>query len=128
MTAVAAWVLAVAALVAGWFSYGWPGLALAGTCIAFWLLLQFNRTMRVMRRAAERPAGTVDNAVMLHARLSPGMPLLSVVTLAHSLGRTLDGPGEVYEWQDASGDRVVVRCARGRCTGWELLRHAESAD
>ena len=78
--------------------------------------------------AAARPVGTVDNAVMLHARLSPGMPLLSVVTLAHSLGRTLDGPGEAYEWQDASGDRVVVHCARGRCTGWQLLRHEETAD
>jgi hypothetical protein len=128
MTAVAAWALAVAALVAGWFGYGWPGLALAGTCIAFWLLLQFSRTLRVMKRAAGRPVGTVDNAVMLHARLRAGMPLLSVVALARSLGKTIDGPEEAYEWRDASGDRVVVRCARGRCTSWDLLRRPEAGD
>jgi hypothetical protein len=128
MTTVIAWVLAVAALVAGWFGYGWPGLALAVTCIVFWMLMQFNRTLRAMKRAAERPVGTVDNAVMLHARLSPGMPLLSVVTLARSLGKTLDGPEEAYEWQDGAGDRVVVRCARGRCTGWELLRRPQAPD
>ena len=128
MNALAAWVLAIAALAAGWFGYGFQGLVLAITCIAFWLLLQFNRTLRVMKRAAQRPVGSVDSAVMLHSRLRQGMPLLSVVGLARSLGRTVEGPEEAYEWQDAGGDRVVVRCARGRCTGWELLRHAEPAD
>lgn len=128
MQAVIAWLLAAAALAGGYLSYGWPGVMLAVTCIVFWLLLQFNRTLRVMKRAAGRPVGTVDNAVMLHSKLRPGMPLLSVVALARSLGRTVEGPEEAYEWRDAGGDRIVVRCARGRCTGWELLRHPDAGD
>ena len=135
MQAVIAWLLAVAALAGGYLSYGWPGVVLAVTCIVFWLLLQFNRTLRVMRRAGERPVGTVDNAVMLHARLRVGMPLLSIVGMTRSLGRLVedagtpqDAPGsETYEWRDGAGDRVVVHCARGRCSRWQLLRHAGPA-
>lgn len=136
MQAVIAWLLAAAALAGGYLSYGWPGVMLAVTCIVFWLLLQFNRTLRVMRRAGERPVGTVDNAVMLHARLRVGMPLLAIVGMTRSLGRPLedasmaqDAPGdEAYQWRDGAGDRVVVHCARGRCTRWELLRQARPAE
>ena len=130
MQAVIAWGLSAAALAGGYLSYGWPGVLLAVTCIVFWLLLQFNRSLRVMRRAGERPVGTVDSAVMLHARLHAGMPLLSVIGLARSLGRRLDeaSEDEAYEWRDPGGDRVVVHCARGRCTRWELERRFQPAD
>ena len=64
--------LIVAAFAAGWFSYGWPGVALAATVVVFWLLLQFSRAMRVMRNAAERPVGHVDDAVTFNARLRRG--------------------------------------------------------
>lgn len=136
MQAVIAWLLAAAALAGGYLSYGWPGVMLAVTCIVFWLLLQFNRTLRVMRRAGERPVGTVDNAVMLHARLRAGMPLLAIIGMTRSLGRPVedagtqqDAPGsEAYEWRDGAGDRVVVHCARGRCSRWELLRHGGPAE
>ena len=50
------WALAAAALFLGWRSYGWPGVALAFSVIVFWLLLQFNRSIRVMRtRLMRRP-------------------------------------------------------------------------
>jgi hypothetical protein len=46
-------------------------VVLAVTVVVFWLLLQFSRALRVMRRPPARPVGTVPNAVMLHARLRP---------------------------------------------------------
>ena len=81
------WALAAAALVAGWQSYRWPGLALAFSVIVFWLLLQFNRSIRVMRDAAESPLGAVPSAVMLHSKLRVGLPMLQIVTMTKSLGR-----------------------------------------
>ena len=73
MNPVLGWGLAVAAVVAGWFGYGWPGVLLAVSVVVFWLLLQFSRVLRVMRMAAGRPLGVIDNAVMLNAKLRPGM-------------------------------------------------------
>ena len=86
MNPILGWGLAVVAVVAGWFSYGWPGVVLALSVVVFWLLLQFSRVLRVMRRAAERPIGSVDNAVMLHAKLQTGMQLLQILPLTRSLG------------------------------------------
>ena len=74
MSAPAGWALAVAAIVIGHVSYGWPGVALAFTVIAFWLLLQFSRAVRTMRDAAGAPIGYVANAkkgLVTAARPSP---------------------------------------------------------
>jgi hypothetical protein len=116
------WALAGAALAAGWFGYGARGVALAATVIAFWLLLQFNRLVRVMRRAAESPLGQVDNAVMLHARLHVGLPMAKVVALTKSLGGRADNAREVYTWTDAGGASVTITFADGRCASWVLAR------
>ena len=123
------WALAVLAVAVGYAGYGWPGVVLAVTVVVFWLLLQFSRALRVMRRAAARPMGLVDNAVMLHARLKPGLQMLQLLPLAHSLGRRVDegGPGathEVFEWADAGGDRVRVELQGGRVSSYRLLRRA----
>ena len=119
------WSLAAAALAAGWFGYGARGVALAVTVVAFWLLLQFNRLVRVMRNAAESPLGQVDNAVMLHAKLHTGLPMAKVVALTKSLGRRVDESREVYSWTDAGGASVSVSFASGRCASWVLQRPPE---
>jgi hypothetical protein len=116
------WALAGAALAAGWFGDGARGVALAVTVIAFWLLLQFNRLVRVMRRAAESPLGQVDNAVMLHARLHVGLPMAKVVALTKSLGGRADHSREAYTWTDAGGASVTITFTDGRCASWVLAR------
>jgi uncharacterized protein (DUF58 family) len=128
MNAVFGWALAAAGLVAGWWAYGWRGIVLALTLVVFWLLLQFSRALRAMRMAAGRPVGSVDNAVMLHARLRKGMRLVDIIKLTHSLGRELGDDTaperERYAWRDEAGDAVVVELTGGRCTGWHLERAA----
>lgn len=116
-------VLAVAALAAGYWSYGWRGLVLALTVIAFWLLLQFSRTLRVLRGAAKSPLGHVDNAVMFNARLSAGLRLPQVIALTRSLGRKVSDEPEMFAWRDGAGDEVELTFVDGRCTRWQLRRH-----
>lgn len=127
MTPLIGWGLAFAALVAGWFGYGWPGLALAFTVIVFWLLIQFSRSVRVMRDAASAPIGHVPSAVMLHAKLQTGMPMLRIVALAKSLGRPVSKVPEVWAWGDESGAGVEIAFEGGRCVRWSLVRPAETA-
>lgn len=115
------WALAAAALVAGYRSYGWPGVVLAFTAIVFWLLLQFNRAVRVMQKAGRAPKGQVPSAVMLHAQLRTGMTMLQVLPLAGSLGEALDAADDGrFAWRDAGGRRLIATFAGGRLTAWEL--------
>ncbi len=125
------WALAVLAVAVGYASYGWQGVVLAVTVVVFWLLLQFSQALRVMRRAAAQPVGTVRNAVMLHVRLKPGLRLMQLLPLAGSLGRRVDDGGpnathEIFEWTDAGGDRVRVELQGGRVSRFELLRNSAS--
>lgn len=131
MNSTIGWALAAAALVAGYVGYGWPGLLLAFTVIVFWLLMQFSRAVRTMRRAAERPLGTVDSAVMLHARLNVGMRLPQILALTGSLGLRTDpaqpaDDTESYAWRDAGGDEVVVALKAGALSTWRLQRQTPS--
>ena len=127
------WVLAAIGVAVGFASYGWPGVFLGVTIVVFWLLLQFSRALRVMRRAAARPVGTVGNAVMLHVRLKPGLQMMQLLPLSGSLGRRVDDGGphatlEIFEWADASGDRVRVELQGGRVSRFELLRQPQDHD
>jgi hypothetical protein len=126
-SAPAAWSLAVAAFAVGWFSYGWRGLVLALTVVAFWLLLQFSRTLRVLRSAAQSPLGHVDNAVMFNAKLSVGLRLPQVIAMTRSLGRKVSDEPEVFAWRDGGGDEVTLTFSGGRCTQWQLRRHVAEA-
>jgi hypothetical protein len=118
--------LAIAAIVIGQVAYGWPGVALAMTCIVFWLLLQFTRGLRALRDAAGRPIGEVDNAVMLHARLQLGMRLPQILKVTRSLGRRIEGAAdETFAWNDAAGDSVQVQLRDGRLAAWSLHRAAQ---
>lgn len=117
--------LALAALVLGGVLYGWKGVILALTAVVFWLLMQFTRLMRVMRMAGSSPVGHVDSAVMLNAKLKPGMKLVDVLPLTLSLGRkTADAP-ETYVWTDQGGVSVEVVLEGGRVARWNLQRPAE---
>jgi hypothetical protein len=129
--AVIGWALAAAALVAGWLGYGWRGLVLALSVIAFWLLLQASRTLRVLRNAAQSPLGHVDSAVMFNAKLSAGLRLAEVIAMTRSLGRKVsanvgDGP-QVFVWRDGGGDEVEATFEGGRCTHWQLRREGAAA-
>ncbi len=126
MSATLGWALALTALVAGYVGYGWPGMVLALSVVVFWMLLQFSRALRAMRKAAGRPVGRVDNAVMLHARLRTGLRLVDVMKLTGSLGQPAndsDRPEpEVFLWTDEAGDSVRVELRAGQVSAWALQR------
>ena len=118
--------LALALLLAVAFgSAGWPGVAAVGSAVLMWLLLHFTRLVAVMRKAANRPIGHVDSAVMLNARLRTGAALLHVLALTRALGELLTPPDtqpERFRWTDNGGSQVVCEFRHGRLTGWQLLR------
>ena len=124
MNPIFGWALAALALAAGWRGYGWPGIALAASVIVFWLLMQFNRALKVMRNAAGAPVGHIDSAVMLHSKLKPGLPMFRVVTLTRSLGKRVAEEPETWAWADASGSNVTIVFDKGRCQRWTLNRPA----
>lgn len=128
VNAALGWGIALVGFVAGYVGYGWRGVLLAFTVVAFWLLLQFSRSLRVLREASGRPVGSVDNAVMLHSKLQSGMTLPQILKLTRSLGRQepMEGGAEVFAWADGAGDRVVLRLREGRLATWALQR-AEAA-
>ena len=122
MSAASGWALAALAVAAGYWAYGWPGLALAFSVMVFWLLLQFSRALRVMRLAANAPVGHVPSAVMLHSRLVAGMQMMEVVKRTRSLGRKLRDEPETFAWRDESGAEVEIEFVAGRCRLWRLTR------
>ena len=125
MSAVIGWGLALVAVVGGWLTYGWRGVVLAVTITVFWLLLQFTRALRAMRQAGQAPVGHVGSAVMLNARLKPGLTLLQVIQMTRSLGERASPEGEEPErwrWTDGGGSTVTLELRRGRLTAWQLVR------
>jgi hypothetical protein len=115
----------VALVAASYRFYGWGGVAVTAGALVMWLLLHFTRMMRVLKRAADRPVGRVDSAVMLNARLKPGLPLLQVVALTQSLGELLsarDEQPEVFRWSDADGAAVCCTFVNGKISQYALFR------
>ncbi|AKJ32052.1 hypothetical protein AAW51_5361 [Caldimonas brevitalea] len=108
----------------GWRTQGWPGVLLAASMVVFWLLLQFNKAVRVMRQAGSAPIGYIDSAVMLNARLERGMRMLQLVLITRSLGDKLGDQPERYRWTDPGGSHVTVEVRRGRVVEWALERPA----
>ena len=118
------------AVIAAYQSYGWMGVAAVGGGLLMWLLLHFNRTMAVLRKAADRPIGHVGSAVMLNARLRTGVTLLHVVALTRSLGALQseqEAQPEVYRWTDAGGSHVTCEFRNGRLVSWVLWRPETTA-
>jgi hypothetical protein len=118
VTPFIAWGLAVAAIAAGYIGWGWPGVVLGITVLVFWLLLQFSRSLRVLRQAASAPVGHVDSAVMLHSKLQVGMTLAQVLQITRSLGVKVEPPpaeaDEAWRWRDGGGNGVTVALKNGR--------------
>jgi uncharacterized protein (DUF58 family) len=125
---VVGWTLAALAVAIGYISYGWPGALLGITVIVFWLLLQFNRMLRVMRKAAQSPVGHVPSAVMFNARLQNGMRLIDVLQLTRSLGERVSETPEVWRWTEDGGAAVALTFERGRLTHWDLSRSEGEAE
>jgi hypothetical protein len=117
--------LIVGLLAFAWRQYGWPGVAAVGGGLVMWLLLHLTRLMTVMKRAADRPLGWVASAVMLNAKLRPGVNLVHLIALTRSLGERLSAEGEEperFRWTDNGGSSVTVTLQGGKVQAWELHR------
>jgi hypothetical protein len=121
--------LGLAALfVVAWTSQGWAGIAMVGGGVVMWALLHFTRMLTVLKRATDRPKGWVDSAVMLNAKLRPGVNLLHIMALTRSLGERLSEDGvdpEVFRWTDGGGSSVTCQLVGGKLTSWEMQRPAD---
>ena len=114
-----------------WQSWGWMGIAMVVTGGVMWLLLYFTRLVQIMKRAADRPIGFVDSAVMLNAKLKTGVNLMHVIAMTRALGQLESEKGtqpEVFSWRD--GSQSVVRCVflQGKLQSWTLDRPFQAAD
>lgn len=118
-------ILGVGVVAIAWRAYGWAGVALAVSGIVMWMLLHFTRMMKVMQRAAERPVGYCDSAVMLNAKLRPGVNLLHVIAMTRALGELAspkEQQPEVYRWSDNGDSSVTCEFVDGKLVKWALLR------
>jgi hypothetical protein len=123
-------VLVLALLAGAWRAYGWGGVALAAGAVVMYALLHVNRMMHVLGRAAKRPKGHVGSAVMLNAKLRPGVNLLHVMALTNSIGEPLSAPGEqpeIFRWTDGTQSSVTCEFADGKLAKWSLARPASPA-
>ncbi len=114
-----------------WQSWGWMGIAMVVTGGVMWLLLYFTRLVQIMKRASNRPIGFVDSAVMLNAKLKPGVSLMHVVAMTRALGQlesAKDAQPEIFSWRDSS--QSVVRCVfvQGKLQSWTLDRPFQATD
>jgi len=128
MNPIVGWGLAVVSVAAGWQVYGWRGVVMAVSVIVFWLLLQFSRALRAMKNAAAAPKGHVPSAVMLNAKLRPGMTMLQVISLTRSLGERVSEAPDVWAWADEGANRVTLEFKAAKLTRWQLTRPAAEPD
>jgi hypothetical protein len=115
----------IAGALLAWRSYGWQGVLVLVTMLVFGMLLHFSRMMQVLKRAANRPVGHVDSAVMLNAKLKPGSTLLHVVAMTRSLGfltSVKNEQPEVFEWKDGSESVVACTFVGGKLAHHVLVR------
>ena len=121
--------LAVIGLVAVAYTYyKWTGVALVASGLVTWALLHFSRMMQVLKRAANRPIGYVDSAVMLNAKLQKGKTLMHVVAMTKALGELLsvkDVQPEVFRWTDGTKSHVTCTFLGGKLQSWVLFRPVE---
>jgi hypothetical protein len=121
-------VAGVAVVVLAYRFYGWAGVAAAAAGLVMWVLLHFTRMMQVLKRAANRPIGYVDSAVMLNAKLLPGMTLLHVVAMTQALGELKSAKSEqpeVFRWTDGTQSHVTCTFVGGKLSHHALFRPAE---
>jgi hypothetical protein len=115
----------IALVLVGYASAGWSGVAAVAGGLVMWALLHFTRLMSVLRKASNRPKGYVGSAVMLNARLKPGVNLMHVMAMTQSLGEQLspaDAQPELYRWTDGTQSHVTCEFVNGRLQKWTLVR------
>lgn len=113
------------AMAVAWYEFRWMGVAAVLGAVMMWLLLHWTRMMQVLRRAADRPVGYVASAVMLNAKLKPGVTLLHVVAMTRALGVLQSPPDtqpEIYRWTDGTNSYVTAEFQDGRLVQWSLYR------
>ncbi|WP_313300321.1 glycerate kinase [Diaphorobacter sp.] len=118
--------------IASYNAWGWQGPITVLGGLVMWALLHYTRLMNVMQKANKSPIGYVGSAVMLNAKLRPGVNLLHVMALTRSLGQLLSPEGqdpERYRWTDGTKSFVDCEFVNGRLMKWELTRpqNAEAA-
>ena len=104
---------------------GWSGVAVATGALVMWLLLHFTRMMQILKRAANRPIGFVDSAVMLNAKLRPGVTLMHMVAMTRALGELRsqrDSQPELFRWTDGTQSHVTCEFHNGKLKKWDLVR------
>jgi hypothetical protein len=119
----------VAVVVLAYRGFGWPGVAAAVGGLLMWVLLHFTRMMQVLRRAADQPIGYVASAVMLNAKLRPGLTLMHVVAMTRSLGAlrsAKDEQPEIFVWTDTAGSSVTCTFVGGKVSHYELFRPVQA--
>ncbi|APW35996.1 glycerate kinase [Rhodoferax koreense] len=121
----------VALTVFAYQRFGWQGVLVVTGGIVMWALLHITRTMKVMQNAANRPIGYVGSAVMLNAKLKPGMTLLHVIAMTKALGEQIsakDVQPEIFRWTDGTQSRVDCEFADGKLVQWALFRPVQADD
>ena len=114
-----------ALLVLAHQKYGWAGVAVVTGGLVMWLLLHVTRLMTVFKRASGRPIGHVDSAVMLNAKLKPGVTLMHVIAMTRALGKlqtVKDVQPEVFRWTDGTDSHVTCTFVGGKLAHHELFR------
>ena len=125
--------LVVIAFAVAYSNYKWPGVAVVFTGLVTWALLHFSRMMQVLKRAANRPIGYVDSAVMLNAKLQKGKTLMYVIAMTKALGELLsekdDKSGtkpEIFRWTDNTQSHVTCTFLGGKLQSWVLFRPVDA--
>lgn len=124
-------VVVVALAAMAWRMGQWQGLAVLGSGLVLWFLLYYTRVMTVIKRANDRPIGYVGSAVMLNAKLKPGLSMLHVMAMTHSLGERQSAEGvepEVYRWRDPGDSFVTAEFRGGKLQTWRLERPAPAPE
>ena len=123
-------VAVIAVMALAYRFYSWAGVALAVSVLAMGLMLHFTRMMNVLKRTTNRPIGYVDSAVMLNAKLKPGMTLLHVIAMTRALGQLQsekDAQPEIFRWADGTQSYVTCTFVGGKLAQHALVRPGESA-
>lgn len=124
------WLGGALLIAAAYRAYEWKGVALVVTGLVFWLMLHFTRLMQALKRAANRPVGYIDSAVMLSVKLKTGWTLLHLVALTKSLGKLQsekDAQPEVFRWTDNGSSYVDCTFVAGKLASWQLVRPEQPA-
>ena len=112
-------------VAAAWHEYKWPGVAVATGAVVMWILLHFTRMVTVLSRAANRPVGHVDSAVMLNVKLKKGVNLMHVIAMTKSLGQRLSEENkqpEIFKWTDSGDSFVICTFKAGKLQSWDMTR------